>query len=662
MVDGNEQKAVENHRQPTPRRVVVAEGLFVTALFVAIGLFYTYPLWKHPASYIVEPGDPLQHLAVAYWVTHRLLEGRFTGIWNVPPMYWPAHNTLAYGDPQFGTVVLSLPFYLAAHSIVLAYNVLVIAAMPLSALAAYLLTRRMTGCRLAALFAGVVWGYCRWHSGEAAHQQILSVWGFPIVLLAVDLYGETRKARYLALLFVAWLVQEFLAEYWAAFLVLLIGPTAILLLRYRWRVSWRGLITPILVALLALAPWAVLQPHFLSTGTRHPRAEIDNNSADMADYLPARGSVLYGKSGRVHYLAGAQVAEEAMISPGLLALALAAWGAATAFRVKRLPSQPLEETRKWEMVRRVGWVTAIVATAGIMMLMMLGADSFLVFHIPDWLINATILQTLFIAGCAAAAERPIRRLRQTIQISVTPERKHAVALLFLALFAGIWSNGYVVAFQGFPIAPGIHGFIASLPGGHSFRALVRMGILADLGIVVLAGMGLIDLARRFRQLRGNGARIASTAACCLLALGESWPAGGTPFNHSGPKLPRIRAVDRWLAQQPAGPVLNLPLTVDAYTEGERLWRQTVHHHPMVNGAETFFPRGYYNDVHLFAAPMSPAAIARVHQLGIAYIVMDLHNPYTGRKTVIEPVPAMPATLSPTYHEIYRDADAAVYRP
>src|SRR5690348_13503062 len=103
-------EAVVTRTLPVPARrrrlPLWAEWAGVSVLFIALSLAYTYPLCLHPATYLTDLGDPVQHISVAFWTSRKLLSGHWAGLWNLPPMYYPVKGTLAYGDPQFGTTVL----------------------------------------------------------------------------------------------------------------------------------------------------------------------------------------------------------------------------------------------------------------------------------------------------------------------------------------------------------------------------------------------------------------------------------------------------------------------------------------------------------------------------------------------------------------------------
>ena len=291
----------------------------------------------------------------------------------------------------------------------------------------------------------------------------------------------------------------------------------------------------------------------------------------------------------------------------------------------------------------------------------LGIGSLEVFGLPVWLVNEQSVFDGFWLGLLAFYNKPVRAFLDRHRLQFRDVRSPMLPYAALALLAVVWSCGYEVKFNGFYLCDGIHGYLSLLPGTRSFRALCRMGCFADLALAILAAGAFAQGWRRWIAARhpGLAARVGVCAGLCLLVLAESVPRAGTAFSRSGP-VPPIRAVDRWLARQPAVAVVELPMTTDPHIEGERLWHQLTHQHPMRNGYVTFFPKGYYSDVHTLSQPQSEGAIARLRALGIRYILLDTDNRYAGRATALGKVARMPAALSAPYVLRFTDKNVNVY--
>ncbi len=653
-------------RTTSRSRAITLEWCAVTLLAIALSVVYTYPLCLHPETLLTDRGDPMQHLNVSYWTSAKLLSGHWAGFWSLPPIFYPVTNALTYGDPQLGTTLLGLPLFAATHNIVLAYNFVVLIALPLCAIGAYALARHLTSSRGAGLIAMMVWGFGAWHTGQADHQQLLSLEFLPFLLLCLHRYGETKQRRWLAGLGVCWLVQEFLSEYWAAFLLLLIFPTALFILVYTYRHSRRELLTAGGVILLAVTPWLIWQrPLFAAahSGHRHPRAEIDHYSCDLADYLPAPHSMLWGRFGFDHLETGEILPSgEYMVSPGVIALILSAIAGVCMFQRRTLLESPPTFTESTQRVQKglesAGLALLIVSALLWLALVALGSETLEVFHIPAWLVNDILVQKMGVVAVLALLNRPlVRGLRSW---SIRHEARFPAPYLALAVGAAIWSCGYEVYAFRHEVMSGVHGYLTWLPGARSLRGLCRMGIFADLAFAVVAAYGY-SLVRQASARKGVPLVLirSVTVVLCILIWMEAMPKRGTVYAYSQP-VPLRRAVDAWLARQPRGPLLELPLSVHPYLEGERLWHEIVNGMPMRNGCETFYPPNYYKDVVLLVDPGAAESVARLRELGIRYVLLDTDNAYANQHTPVHDIPPMPPSLPPPYQEAFRDKNVIAY--
>ncbi len=638
-------------------RAVWSEWLAVAILIVAITAFYTFPLCLHPATYVIGRGDPFFDISVSWWTSTKILSGHWAGMWSVPPIWYPSANPRVFGEPQFGTTIIGLAAFAATRNIVLAYNTVVLIALPLSALGTYMLVRHLSGNRTAAMLGAIAWGFGAWHGSEAGHQQLLSLECLPFILLALHRYGETRRSVYLLSLFAAWTTQEFLSEYWGAFLVLLIVPFAVVLLAVTYRARMRHIAAMLATIGAAIVPWMVVNRPLLanaSHGGRWPRADVVNYCADLSNYLPA-----YTTRALTHV--GLTAPHQAILSPGLIVLALAAVSLVALFRIERAPDATIKSDARWVRMSRIGpygvaalglyWM--MLFAFGMEVLPLPGSDTL---FIPAWMFGAMTSASAFCwfnRGIRAAWARHHPRFVGT--------RSPLLPYAGLAMLSIVWSCGYTVDLFGSTIAPGIHPLFTRFPGISSFRCLNRMGYFADLPLVVMAACSLAVASRfldRFHPTRALSA--ALPAACLLAAIAENVILGSAGFRTAGPFIPAPRAADLWMAKQADGAAIDLPLTICPYHEAAALWHQVTHHHPIVNGIGTYFPRGYRQNCQVLADPSSRGAIDKMRSLGIRYVILDTSNPFVGQYSGLGPVTRMPATLPPPFVLCYSDREVKVY--
>ncbi len=421
--------------QPGRGRVANAlEWIAVALLFLALTLWYTFPLWRHPASFLVAPSDPLHNASVSWWLERQWLSGRLRGAWDLPPYFFPTRHALALDDPQIGVTLLGLPVFAATHSAIAAYNTVALLSLPLCALGSYALARHLTGSRGAALVAGIAWGFGAWHSGQAAHQQILSLECLPWALLMLHRYAESGGGRFLVGLFLFWTAQEYLCHYWGAFLFLLVLRFALVLLRVCAGLSWRMTTRAVGVIFLAGMAWLPgLWPSFTLTRHPHHAMMIQHYSADLTNYLPAPGTWLWGAAG----LGGTG---ESAIAPGVLVLALAAM---TAGRLLRpCLERPASATagRIWAQIgARMPFVLILLLILrGLMGL--LGVTNLSYFHLPFWVNTDTVARAALL-GALLWANAPVRAW---LRRHCLDWRSPWAAYAFLACLAVVWSCGYQV--------------------------------------------------------------------------------------------------------------------------------------------------------------------------------------------------------------------------
>ena len=120
-----------------------------------------------------------------------------------------------------------------------------------------------------------------------------------------------------------------------------------------------------------------------------------------------------------------------------------------------------------------------------------------------------------------------------------------------------------------------------LPGGALLRTPSRLGVLAVLGLDVLAAMAW---SRALGSSRRHTAWVAGAAAWILL---EAFPAG---LRDQIREMPRPPASVAWLAAAERGVVLELPWTRPADSALYLYW-STGHWQVMVNGFGSFDPPG-----------------------------------------------------------------------
>lgn len=165
---------------------------------------------------------------------------------------------------------------------------------------------------------------------------------------------------------------------------------------------------------------------------------------------------------------------------------------------------------------------------------------------------------------------------------------------------------------GLLVVPGPFEWLRRLPPISLMRDPSRLGVLAHLGLALLAALGL---ARVLRWPRGQW------AAAVLIALQA---AEAYPFELGN----RVRAVrpppafTAWLAKAPRGPLLELPWDhAHRFASAEYLYWSTAHWQPLVNGHGTFAPGANFG-LAVLAARFPTGRSSRILRgEGVRYVVV-----------------------------------------
>ncbi|MGH2388877.1 MAG: hypothetical protein ACRDIE_11805 [Chloroflexota bacterium] len=157
-----------------------------------------------------------------------------------------------------------------------------------------------------------------------------------------------------------------------------------------------------------------------------------------------------------------------------------------------------------------------------------------------------------------------------------------------------------------------------LPGFSGFRDVGRVDQILT---VFLAGAASIGAARLLRRLSSRTARKALLALTVILILEYGVIQKPLFPVASGGAIPPVY---KWLANQPTGVLLELPICglpgQPCLEESTYMYYSTYHWHPLVNGGGGFFPADWSRRIAPLQSFPSPAADAMIKQLGVRYVV------------------------------------------
>jgi hypothetical protein len=192
-------------------------------------------------------------------------------------------------------------------------------------------------------------------------------------------------------------------------------------------------------------------------------------------------------------------------------------------------------------------------------------------------------------------------------------RESAAARLGLALVVVgfLLSLGPEIRIFGLAL-PGPFEALRSLQSVRLLRTPSRMGVIALLGLGLLAAVGWSRFAAR-----RPGWRRPAFALFAALAVAEAFPAGLARLVR--PVEPPPPAA-RWLASAPRGPVLELPWD-EAHDATPYVYWSTAHWQPMVNGWGGFEPRGNFGLGLVGKRWPGPGVVRAFRAAGVRYVVV-----------------------------------------
>lgn len=194
--------------------------------------------------------------------------------------------------------------------------------------------------------------------------------------------------------------------------------------------------------------------------------------------------------------------------------------------------------------------------------------------------------------------------------------RYAVLLSVTGLAASLGPEISLGSFR----VPGPYALMRDLPVVQMIRSPCRFGILAVLGVSVLAACGWSQLSRaghrRFAYL---------SVGAALLIVAEAYPSG---LGARMTEIERPPPVARWLAAAPRGPVLELPWE----DSGEYLYWSTEHWQPMINGQSTFAPDTGNFGLALIGIRFTRPYSSRVlRAAGVKWVVVHLNRLHAGAR-------------------------------
>ena len=135
-------------------------------------------------------GDPLLSMWRTGWVYHKL-GGDPRPLFS-PNIFYPHQLTFAYSDSMLLPALTTAPFLRPGVHPVIAYNLVMVLSFIASAFAMYLLAERLTGSRVGAFVAGLLFGFYPYRFEHYSHFELQMTYCMPLALLALHRFARPR--------------------------------------------------------------------------------------------------------------------------------------------------------------------------------------------------------------------------------------------------------------------------------------------------------------------------------------------------------------------------------------------------------------------------------------------------------------------------------------
>ena len=302
--------------------------LIPAAAYLALAIAWSWPLPIHLANrFTHDPGDPLLNTYLIWWNAQAV--PLTAAYWN-PPFYWPLRGTMALSEHLAGLWPITTPLQLLGASPLFAYNFVILASTWWTGLATHALTKRLTASTLAAYCAGIAFALAPYRTSQLAHIQLYACWWIPVMLLALHAYYEERRARWLVLLGMAYLLQGLTNGYYLLFLPVLVGAWLLWFTpafadatagRRRTQLAAAGRVVLTLAVSLGLS-----LPFLLQYFVVHRDQGLSRNIGEMTAYSARPESFLSATPLLRFWNTRPPLTTEQYLFPGLTALALVVAG------------------------------------------------------------------------------------------------------------------------------------------------------------------------------------------------------------------------------------------------------------------------------------------------------------------------------------------------
>jgi hypothetical protein len=550
-----------------PRSKPLLREASVFAFYLALTIFFTWPLAIRLSSGVADEGDPLLNAWILEWDCYALVHQPLH-IFNAP-IFVPAHLPLAYSENMLGVALPLFPCWLGGAGAITLHSLGMLLGFTLSGYGAYVLARVVTRHTAASLMAGIFHAFVSFRISHIPHVQIISSGWLPLILAALIVFHRNPSRRNAALFAGALVMNGLTNIYWLMFSAVAVAMTIWLFAiaerrdaRY-WRRLVAAIAASVVILLPVLAPYAIVSNEYKM---KRMGGEALDGSASWRDWLvPAPNHRLYAG-----LIDPGLPRPERHLFPGFLPLLLLLCAAAATRRLNVGQALlPVPGTEGQARVPVLHSIDVAIAIAGVLSYFGLARDEeilhlgFSGFDVPLMLLMVLLIVRFTFNG----------KLRAWLASSRFSLYAWAAMLWILVGFLGSFGrNGFFGEF-----------LFRRTTVFRSLRALARFACISYVGLAVWVAIGAVALLEHVPRPFW---RRALTALLVIASLVDVSPRILWHYVWFQPSEAQL-----WLKQNgPAagGATLELPLN-NYNTPFLYLLGAAVHHQPIMNGTSGFEP-------------------------------------------------------------------------
>jgi hypothetical protein len=268
-----------------------------TLVILVATLIFFWPMVTRIGNYS-EGGDAMFN-AWTLARNHHCILGDRCDDYTDSNIYFPHEDTMLYSETQLSTGLLTLPLHLLNKNPIFAYNVWTITSFFLMGWFMYLLAKFLSkGKEVVSIVAGLVFAFAPFQMAAIFHLQNISIFYLPLSVLLVLKYFKTPQRKYLAMLFIALVLQFYASWVQMVFVLTVLGILLLaagLLRLMRWRPV---LAVGIIVSLATLTTLPLAKEYMRFSKSNEAGFSLKDQllySSSVADYFVPHNGTALGK-------------------------------------------------------------------------------------------------------------------------------------------------------------------------------------------------------------------------------------------------------------------------------------------------------------------------------------------------------------------------------